>query len=261
MILNSKDLDCKLLAVDKMVYGPSPNNNILDPNCLPARSQKIQFSKKRFKFPKRGSLGSEINRARTLHFFANHELLAIEIMAFAILKFKDMPQVQKKIYSTLVDEQHHFKLYQQRMNEMGLEFGDLPINDFFWRQVPEIKTVENYAAIMSLCFEMANLDFASEYVSLFEEASDAKSSEVMEIVLNDEIKHVAFGWSHLYKQDKDVWNYFIENLPRPLTPQRSKGVKFNVEARERAGISASFIERLYAYNDDYTITNRKQWKD
>ena len=53
----------------------------------PKRDRHISFNNdKKINFPKSNQFKSEENRAKALHFFANHELLAIEIMCYATLK-------------------------------------------------------------------------------------------------------------------------------------------------------------------------------
>ena len=261
-ILSGGNIQDKLLKPDEVRFDSKSQSYAHDADRKPARNFSIQFSEKRSRFPKRGSLEVLENRAKTLHFFANHELLAIEFMAWAILEFSYDKNFQKKVYATLVDEQKHLELYINRIQDMGIEFGDFPLNDFFWRQVKSIESVEHYLCSMSLCFEMANLDFASEYADIFRQFDDNASSQIMEEVLKDEIRHVAIGWNGLKTivGRDSVWEYFIENLPMPLTPQRSKGVVFNRNARERAGVSHQFIENLMRFNDDYAITQRRQWK-
>lgn len=58
---------------------------------LPIREKKIQTSEHKSKIPRLEQLFNEENRYVTLHHFANHELMAIELFAWAILKFQDAP--------------------------------------------------------------------------------------------------------------------------------------------------------------------------
>ena len=59
---------------------------------------KIKFSDKQLKFPKSGTLKLEDKKAVALNSFANHELLAIEMTAAALLIFpqNDQEQVRMK---------------------------------------------------------------------------------------------------------------------------------------------------------------------
>lgn len=233
---------------------------------VPGRSQKLRFSEERVRFPKVSSLNQSSQRGRALHFFANHELLAIEIMAMGLLRFPHNTENEKKfkrwLLGSLLDEQKHLSLYIQRMNELGVEFGDFPLNDFFWKHFVEIKSIDQYCASMSLTFEMANLDFSKFYGKAFLENEDEESADLMEVVYRDEIKHVALGknWFYLTYPGEDLWKLYLENLPWPLSPMRAKGQIFDKDGRRKAGLDESLIESLENYTDDYAITHRKSWK-
>lgn len=228
----------------------------------PGRAGRISFSDKQIKFPKAPNLNQKQNTAIALHSFANHELLAIEMMAAAILiyphKTDEDIRFKKGIVSALKDEQKHLSLYIGRLNELGYEFGDFPLNDFFWKQMPKLKTASQYTAVMSLTFEAANLDFAQYYAKIFREFGDLKTANILDIVLEDEISHVAFGshWMKRWREDKELWNYYISCLPHPLTPARSKGIGFDPSIHEKAMNDAAFTKELDLYEDDFKITKR-----
>src|SRR4029077_16237708 len=92
-------------------------------------------------FPGVHLLEREQERGRLLHFFANHELLATELMALALLRFPEAPTAFRRgLYQTLKDEQAHTHLYLQRMRECGTHFGDLPVSGYFWRSVASMES-------------------------------------------------------------------------------------------------------------------------
>lgn len=228
----------------------------------PGRTGKLSFSENQIKFPKAGRLGEDKMKAIALHSFANHELLAIEMMAAAILIYphhndEDI-RFKKGVLTALKDEQKHLSLYIGRLNELGYEFGDFPLNDFFWRQMEKLKTPAQYLAMMALTFEAANLDFAKHYATIFREMGDEKTASILDTVLEDEISHVALGahWLGKWKEDKSLWNYYKESLPWPLTPARSKGIGFDPETHRKAVNDQDFIESLVEYDDDFRVTKR-----
>lgn len=229
---------------------------------LPGRSGKINFSDEQIKFPKAPSLNILEKKAIALHSFANHELLAIEMMAAAILIYphetEEDLRFKRGIVSALKDEQKHLSLYIGRLNELGYEFGDFPLNDFFWRQMPKLKTPAQYTAVMAMTFEAANLDFAQYYSKIFRSFGDHKTADILDIVLEDEISHVAFGahWMKRWREDKELWDYYLKSLPFPLTPARSKGIGFDPKIHERAMNDEIFSHKLDLYEDDFNITKR-----
>lgn len=229
---------------------------------LPGRTGRLTLSDKQFKFPKSNRLNENDKKAMALHSFANHELLAIEMMAAAILVYPhhsdEDVRFKKGILSTLRDEQKHLNLYIQRMNELGYEFGDFPLNDFFWRQMEKLKTAPQYMAMMALTFEAANLDFAQYYARVFRSFEDFKTAKILETVLEDEISHVAFGshWMKKWREDKKLWEYYLSCLPGPITPSRSKGIDFDPSIHSKAMNDDEFIFSLIAYDDHFNITKR-----
>ncbi len=191
--------------------------------------------------------------------------MAIEMMASALLLFShdspEMIQFKKGLLKTIQDEQEHLSLYLQRINELGHEFGDFPLNDFFWKQMRDLDTPNKFYATMALTFEQANLDFAVYYKNIFEKIGDSKTSEIMSIILKDEITHVALGvsWLNRFRKDKSIWDYYREQLPPLITPARGKGIIFDFNSRKKTGMSDEFIDNMANYKDNYKVTNRKEW--
>lgn len=233
----------------------------------PHRSDELIFSEEQIKFPKKGSMKDRKQRGKALHFFANHELLAIEMMAAAILLFPAEDQsVLKSLVDTISEEQLHLRLYINRMNELGVHFGDFPLNQFFWSFMEKIENIETFYTVISLTFEQANLDFAHYYRELFKELGDQKTSDIMNTIYTDEIKHVARGRAYLAKellnepQAESFWEYFLSLLPLPLCADRAKGIIFDEKGRKKAGLDLDYISKLKEYKSSFKITQRKEWK-
>lgn len=259
-ILEGQSLNDKLISLNELQFDDWSSYTLPD---IPARADKIAFTDERIKFPKAPRIFGAEGKAIALHSFANHELLAIEMMAGALLfyphKTEEEIRFKKGIMKALEDEQKHFSLYVQRINELGYEFGDFPVNDFFWKQMQKLESAENFAAVMSLTFEAANLDFAQYYRDLFKEDGDHKTAEILNIVLEDEISHVAFGshWLKRWRGDKTLWDYYLSVLPYPLTPARGKGLHYDPVVHKRAMSDDSFVYNLTHYDDPFRVTRRR----
>ena len=263
ILLEGASLDDKLITLKNIDFTESVKFYELPEN--PGRSNQLKFDNQQIKFPRNTSFHLEEKRGLALHFFANHELLAIEMMAAALLIYpdniKDSVLFKKGLIKTIQDEQKHLKLYLLRMKDFGIELGDFPLNDFFWRSMDKCKTPSHFFAAMAMTFESANLDFAQYYEKSFLAVEDFETAKIMRIVFEDEISHVALGahWLNQWRGDKDLWNYFINHLPGVMTPARSKGIHFDRSARERAGLDAAFLDQLEIFRDDFKVTNRKSW--
>ena len=143
------------------------------------------------------------NRGFLLHFFLNHELLALEIMAMVILKFPELPDSFKRsLLKTMRDEQKHASLYIKSMKEFGVEPGQMPVNRFFWDCFKDIDDPLKFITGMSLTFEQANLDFSLYYKEAFEKIGDESTAAVLDEVYQDEISHVSNGlkWFRKWKK-------------------------------------------------------------
>lgn len=216
----------------------------------PVRPKGMEFTKrtKEQKLPRLSELHSPECRAVCLHRFAGHELLAVEIMAYALLAFPDAPSAFRRgVAHTLQEEQGHVKLYMNRLEGLGLHFGDLPLYKHFWLHVPYLSSPLHYLSAMSLTFEMANLDFAPMYGSAFSKVDDLQSAELMAQIVADEIRHVSFGYRWLEKlkhKSEDGWTAWLSHLSEKLEPKRARGMQFQEENRRKAGIPDAWIDNL-----------------
>jgi uncharacterized ferritin-like protein (DUF455 family) len=186
-----------------------------------------------------------------LHFFANHELLATELMALALLRFPDAPRTFRRgVLQTLKDEQEHTRLYLHRMQQCGIGFGELPVSGYFWRAISGMASPLEFVAGLSLTFEQANLDFARHFSDSFARVGDEDTARLLDRIYHDEIAHVAHGlkWFRKWKSQKQSdWEAFCGLLKFPLSAQRAKGPVFNSEGRLAAGLEPSFIDALKVY--------------
>ena len=222
---------------------------------MPGRPAGLEFKAQnaaKSEFPGLNALEQERERGRLLHFFANHELLATELMALVLLRFPDAPAAFRRgVFQTLKDEQEHTRLYIDRMRACGIGFGELPVSGYFWRAVSGMENPMDYVAGLSLTFEQANLDFARQFAAGFARVGDAKSSALLEKIYRDEIAHVAYGlkWFRRWKNpDESDWDAFCRQLKFPLSPQRAKGLLLNTEGRRAAGFDAQFIAELDVFS-------------
>jgi uncharacterized ferritin-like protein (DUF455 family) len=216
----------------------------------PPRSGRLAIAGKdqRIKFPRPSAMDREEMRIRSLHAFANHELMALEMMAWALLAFPQAdPAFRRGLAQVLRDEQRHFQLYCDRLQQMGTTFGDLPVNDHFWRAGPDISNPLDWVCAMHLTFEQSNLDHAPFYGRLFEEAGDLASAQLMQTIFEDEIHHVRFGvhWLKQHQEEgKTLFETFSAHCGIINPPARAKGFVFQDEARRSAGLDEDFIQGM-----------------
>ncbi|MBC7660739.1 MAG: DUF455 family protein [Chitinophagaceae bacterium] len=220
---------------------------------VPGRPSFLQFAsgEKKASFPAPKDLHTPRMRGVVLHFFANHELLAIELMALVLLRFPDADSAFRQgILATIREEQEHLGLYLKRMKELGTELGDVNVNRFFWDCLKDMKNPLDFVTGMSLTFEQANLDFASHYKKIFAELGDHETAAILQKVYDDEIGHVKHGVSWLERwrpRELSQWEAYEGNLKLPLSPARAKGPIFDRDARRRADLTEEYVDSLYIH--------------
>lgn len=221
----------------------------------PGRPVELQFKGARTKsseFPGLQRLEQPEERGRLLHFFANHELLATELMALVLLRFPEAPAAFRRgVLRTLQEEQDHTRLYLQRMQACGVHFGEIPVSGYFWRAISGMESPMDYVAGLSLTFEQANLDFAQQFSRAFAQIGDADTAALLSQIYQDEISHVAYGlhWFRRWKKpDLNDWDAYCGQLKFPLSPQRAKGPQLNEAGRRAAGLDAEFIHQLSVFS-------------
>lgn len=249
-ILASGDLETKLRpppAELSVLREPS-----IEPPESPARDPEIAACERSARLPRPSALFDPEARSTCLARFAHHELMAVELFAFALLRWPDMPaELRRTLIRILADEQTHCRLYLERLAAHGHRLGDHPQTDYFWRHVAAISHSpagpRAFLAAMGLTLEQANLDFTLVYRDAFAAAGDSQSAEVCQRVHDDEIRHVqaAAHWlGKLSPQESTDLDAYHDAVPFPLSLARAKARRFDAASRRRAGLSEEFIEAV-----------------
>jgi len=221
----------------------------------PARCPQLALGSGGGALPRPGELCKPEARVRCLARFAHHELMAVELFAWALLRWPELPEALRQGFlAALADEQRHAQLYLERLDAHGASLLEhAPHSDYFWLQVPAIAAsphgVQAFLAAMGLTLEQANLDFALLYRDAFRSAGDEQSAAVLQQVYEEEIGHVALAAYWMRKLDsagRSLTLIYLEAVPFPLSPARAKARRFEVDARRRAGLDEEFIELVRA---------------
>jgi uncharacterized ferritin-like protein (DUF455 family) len=223
----------------------------------PARNAGLRMQGGSHRLPRPGQLADPKHRKLCLSRFAHHELMAVELFAWALLRWPSLPRsLRRGLLSALVDEQRHCRLYLERLEAHGGHFETDDHSDYFWQQVPMIAASpagpRAFLAAVGLTLEQANLDFTLTYRDGFAEAGDLESARVCQLVHDEEIAHVALAarWMNRLDEpgasDPDATDLdrYLAAVPFPLGPARAKGRRFEVEPRRRAGLSDALIDHI-----------------
>ncbi len=251
-ILECGDLDAKLAPAEADVKATAA---VAEPAlwlAAPARSPSLALRTGADPLPRPGELGSGDARARCLARFAHHELMAVELFAWALLRWPALPvSIRRGWLATLADEQRHCSMYLERLRAHGSRLEEHVLSDYFWKHAPAIAASPHgpsaFLCAMGLTLEQANLDFTLLYRDGFREAGDEQTARVCQHVHDDEVVHVRRAWiafGEISPDDADAVDGYAEAVPFPLAAARAKGRRFDVAARRRAGLSDRFIEHV-----------------
>ncbi|MCB9646123.1 MAG: DUF455 family protein [Deltaproteobacteria bacterium] len=249
-VLFSARMDGKLLRPDALTDAAPALALVQLPDAPGRPAGLVLGAGKKAPFP--ADLTADSGRGLAMHFFANHELLAMELMALMLLRFPDAdPAFRMDLARTIAEEQDHLRLYQGRMEALGVGLGDLPVSAFFWQAMRGAPDPLTFVVQMALTFEQANLDYCLHYKARFLAEGDAASADVLEQVYQDEVGHVLHGvrWFNAWRPPGESdWEAYLKRLPAPMTPARAKGPVLDVAGRRRAGLSEDFVRHLAVYS-------------
>lgn len=209
----------------------------------------LEVATKSPKSPKMGALVQPKKRAQLFHTFFHHELQAAELMCWACLRFVDTPQeLRRGLLAICGDEIRHMHMYKRHIEELGFAIGSFPVRDWFWERVPSCTSAASFLATMGIGFEGANLDHAERYAEWFHHAGDLRAARLQRQVCEEEVAHVRFAvrWLTALTGSSDFASWQTQ-LPAPLSPMLMHGAKLNLEARTRAGMTATFLGKLASY--------------
>ena len=250
-ILEAQSLEEKLAKPSSTLADerPGPERRVE----RPVRPANLQIrSVAQAKVPDIGGMHDPKQRPRIVHAFANHELQAVELFAWALLAFPDTPRdFRDGLLRILREEQLHCRLYIDRLKALGNDLGDFPVSGYFWNKAVDIQTPAQFVCAMSLTFENANLDHTIDYAEAARGVGDLETMVLLERVHKDEIGHVRFGWHWLQrfkKAESSTSEAYLENIAWPLRPALAKGRVFHPGPRKSAGLDAEFVSLLEAAN-------------
>jgi len=199
--------------------------------------------------PRRGT-GSVRGRAALLHSIAHIEFNAINLALDAVARFADLPEAYyRDWWRVACEEARHFSLLVAHLASLGHAYGDFQAHDGLWEAAR--KTTDDPLARMALVprvLEARGLDVTPGMRARFVAAGDNEAVAILDVILRDEIGHVAIGnrWYHhlcAVRGLEPAATFAALCVRYGQPPPRPP---FNVEARLAGGFSAEELEALSA---------------
>jgi len=215
----------------------------------PGRPALFRAARRGERTPKLEALKEPYYRARALHAFFHHELQAAELMCWALLAFADAElEFRKGLIGICLDEIRHMALYREHIENLGCKIGDFGVREWFWKRVPSCPSKLSFVSVMGMGLEAANLEYAADFAARFRAVGDEQGARIQERIAKEEIAHVSFAtrWFARWTGGCDFETWAAE-LPPPLSPWVMHGHPIAEGVRQRAGMSAEFIQALTAY--------------
>ncbi len=197
---------------------------------------------------KRRAMNTVEGRAILIHALAHIEFNAINLALDAIWRF---PNMHSDYYADWLrvagEEALHFSLLAEHLENQGYAYGDFPAHNSLWEMVE--KTQGDVLARMALVprtMEARGLDASPPLRAKLAQAGDMKAAAILDVILRDEIGHVAVG-NHWYaalctqRELEPVTTY--ARLAAEYQAPVLRG-PFNFEARRAAGFSEPELEAL-----------------
>lgn len=194
------------------------------------------------------SVQTREGRAALIHALAHIELNAVDLALDIVWRFAGMPDdFYRQWVKVAQEEAYHFTLLRDHLHGMGYKYGDFPAHNALWEMAEKTKgDVLARVALVPRTLETRGLDASPPIKAKLVNAGDLRAGEILDIILRDEIGHVALGnywyrWLCAERGLEPVATYAEltaqYGAPKPRGP-------FNLNARREAGFTEEELRAL-----------------
>ena len=205
---------------------------------------------------KKRSIRSERGRFALIHAIAHIELNAMDLAWDIVARFCHATtdsgmRMPRSFFDGWVqvafEEAKHFSLLQERLKQLGGQYGDLEAHDGLWEAAQETShDLTARLAVVPLILEARGLDITPTLLRQLHEIGDNDTAKIFQIIYRDEEGHVAVGakWFRFLclrqgREPAEEFQHLVRKHFRgPLKPP------FNELARARAGLTPGFYRTL-----------------
>jgi len=228
-------LACERVGVDE-VFADVPRGFPARPVLVPAASLQQR------------PVHTLAGRVALIHALAHIELNAVDLALDLVWRFAGMPEAFYRQWVVVAQEEAlHFRLLRDHLRGLGHEYGDFPAHNALWDMAERTKAdVLGRVALVPRTLETRGLDASPPIKAKLVKAGDARAGEILDIILRDEIGHVALGnrwyrWLCEQRGLEPVATYAAlaaqHGAARPRGP-------FNLDARRAAGFTEEELRAL-----------------
>jgi uncharacterized ferritin-like protein (DUF455 family) len=183
-----------------------------------------------------------------IHAIAHIEFNAVNLAWDAVYRFRGLPIAYYRDWAGVADDEaRHFLALRERLRAQGFDYGDFPAHDGLWDMAR--RTAHDPLVRMALVprvLEARGLDVTPAMIRRLDEAGDTETAAVLEMILREEVGHVAAGtrWFRYLceRRGLDAETTFFALLGE-FQHGEMRG-PLHRDARRQAGFTASELERL-----------------
>ncbi len=195
-----------------------------------------------------GSLRTVEGRAALVHSIAHIELNAVDLATDICWRFAGMPdQFYRDWIAIAKEEALHFTLLREHLVSMGFDYGSFDAHNALWEMAERTKgDILARVALVPRTLEARGLDASPAVKRKLVGAGDHRAGEILDVILRDEIGHVACGnrWYRYLCEQRGLEpvSTYAELAKRYQAPKLR--APFNIEARKLAGFDQAELDAL-----------------
>jgi len=207
---------------------------------------------------KHRAMNTPDGRAAMIHALIHIEFNAINLALDALWRFPNLPRAYYADWlKVAAEEALHFTLLTEHLQTQNFSYGDFPAHNGLWDMA--VRTQHDALTRMALLprtMEARGLDVVPGMSAKLVQAGDKQIAPILDIILRDEIGHVAIGnrWFNYLCEQRELApaaTYATLLAEYNSLPRRGP---FNLEARRAAGFSAQELTDLGLRQINHQLT-------
>jgi len=200
-------------------------------SLLPVRDKRWNIIKNDQQFAEKNwSFDTTEGKLHLLHDLLNSEFITVERMGRIVSDCPEIPwQMKMDMAHQAWDEGRHAEIVQRRLEDLGGHVGMYPTSCFGWEQDVNRPDPLERLALSNMTFESESCKHLRDWIAKAKKTGDARSQQLIEFLLADEVNHVLYGvhWiDELTKNDPERRKRVLAYPEQVLAAQHPVGVYF-----------------------------------
>jgi len=223
-----------------------PDSVLAEPPGIPGRPARPRLVEHiKLKPP---SMRTPAGIAALVHSIAHIEFNAINLALDIAWRFSGMPTAFYRDWLRIAAEEAlHFTLLREHLLTLGFDYGDFDAHNALWDMAERTRhDLLARIALVPRTLEARGLDASPAVRAKLVGAGDHRAGEILDLILRDEIGHVAAGnrWYRYVCEQRglDPVATYAELAARHQAPRLR--APFNLEARRAAGFEEAELTAL-----------------